>query len=61
MAEGKVDVPTPMHIGPLRNGQGDCHIKGGYVDDTSTFTVKMATVSTRGVTLHATDGFPTDF
>ena len=45
LAEGKVDVPTPMHIGPLRNGQGDCHIKGGYVSDTTTFTVKMATVS----------------
>ena len=45
LADGKVDVPTPMHIGPLRNGQGDCHIKGGYIDDAATFTVKMATVS----------------
>jgi ornithine cyclodeaminase/alanine dehydrogenase-like protein (mu-crystallin family) len=45
LADGKVDVPTPMHIGPLRNRQGDCHIKGGYIDDTATFTVKMATVS----------------
>jgi len=32
LAEGKVDVPLPMHIGIEESsvaGPGDCHIKGG--------------------------------
>jgi ornithine cyclodeaminase/alanine dehydrogenase-like protein (mu-crystallin family) len=48
LAKGKVDVPMPMHIGidesPVA-GPGDCHIKGGYVSATPTFTVKLACVS----------------
>lgn len=48
LAKGKVDVPMPMHIEIEESGgagPGDCHIKGGYVSGTPTFTVKMATVS----------------
>jgi len=48
LAKGKVDVPMPMHIGINESnvaGPGDCHIKGGYVDATPTFTVKLACVS----------------
>ena len=48
LAEGKVEVPMPMHIGVEAVGSagpGDCHIKGGYVLGNETFTVKMATVS----------------
>lgn len=48
LAKGKVDVPMPMHIGVEESavaGPGDCHIKGGYVSGTTTFTVKLACVS----------------
>lgn len=48
LAKGKVDVPMPMHITVDESegaGPGDCHIKGGYVSGTPTFTVKLATVS----------------
>ena len=48
LARGKVDVPMPMHIGIHESsvaGPGDCHIKGGYISDTPTFTVKLACVS----------------
>lgn len=48
LAKGKVDVPMPMHITIDESstaGPGDCHIKGGYVSGTPTFTVKLATVS----------------
>jgi len=48
LAKGKVDVPMPMHIAvdeTAAAGPGDCHIKGGYVSGTPTFTVKLATVS----------------
>jgi len=48
LAQGKVDVPMPMHITvneSANTGPGDCHIKGGYIDATPTFTVKLATVS----------------
>lgn len=48
LAKGKVDVPMPMHIEveeTANAGPGDCHIKGGYVSGTPTFTVKLATVS----------------
>lgn len=48
LAKGKVDVPMPMHIGIDESsvaGPGDCHIKGGYVSGTTTFTVKLACVS----------------
>jgi ornithine cyclodeaminase/alanine dehydrogenase-like protein (mu-crystallin family) len=48
LAKGKVDVPMPMHIGIAESdsaGPGDCHIKGGYVFGTKTFTVKLACVS----------------
>jgi len=48
LAKGKVDVPMPMHIGIEESsvaGPGDCHIKGGYVSATPTFTVKLACVS----------------
>ena len=48
LAKGKVDVPMPMHIGiheTANAGPGDCHIKGGYVEGTPTFTVKLACVS----------------
>jgi len=48
LAKGKVDVPMPMHIGIEESnvaGPGDCHIKGGYIDATPTFTVKLACVS----------------
>jgi len=48
LAENKVDVPLPMHIGVDETsaaGPGDCHIKGGYISGTPTFTVKLACVS----------------
>lgn len=48
LAKGQVDVPMPMHIGIEETptaGPGDCHIKGGYVSGTPTFTVKLACVS----------------
>jgi len=48
LAKGKVEVPMPMHIGipeSANAGPGDCHVKGGYVVGTPTFTVKVATVS----------------
>lgn len=48
LAKGKVDVPLPMHIGIDESetaGPGDCHIKGGYIFGTSTWTVKLANVS----------------
>mmetsp|Transcript_62329 Transcript_62329/g.75016 ORF Transcript_62329/g.75016 Transcript_62329/m.75016 type:complete len:355 (-) Transcript_62329:324-1388(-) len=48
LAKGKVDVPMPMHITVDETesaGPGDCHIKGGYISGTPTFTVKLATVS----------------
>mmetsp|Transcript_28733 Transcript_28733/g.65698 ORF Transcript_28733/g.65698 Transcript_28733/m.65698 type:complete len:354 (-) Transcript_28733:632-1693(-) len=48
LAAGKVDVPMPMHITVAESpdaGPGDCHVKGGYVYGTPTFTVKVATVS----------------
>ncbi|CBN75077.1 Ornithine cyclodeaminase [Ectocarpus siliculosus] len=48
LAKGKVDVPIPMHIGideSEKAGPGDCHIKGGYISGTSTWTVKLANVS----------------
>ena len=48
LAKGQVDVPMPMHIGVDETevaGPGDCHIKGGYVQATPTFTVKLACVS----------------
>jgi ornithine cyclodeaminase/alanine dehydrogenase-like protein (mu-crystallin family) len=48
LARGKVDVPMPMHIGIHETdaaGPGDCHIKGGYIEGTTTFTVKLACVS----------------
>ena len=48
LAKGHVDVPMPMHIGVEETsaaGPGDCHIKGGYIVGTKTFTVKLACVS----------------
>lgn len=48
LARGEVEVPMPMHIGIEETsvaGPGDCHIKGGYVMGTKTFTVKLACVS----------------
>lgn len=48
LARGEVDVPMPMHIGIEETptaGPGDCHIKGGYVLGSKTFTVKLACVS----------------
>lgn len=48
LAKGKVDVPIPMHIGideSANAGPGDCHIKGGYISGTTTWTVKLANVS----------------
>lgn len=48
LAKGEVDVPMPMHIGideTEQYGPGDCHIKGGYVSGTATWTVKLACVS----------------
>lgn len=48
LAKGEVEVPMPMHIGieeTANAGPGDCHIKGGYVAGTKTFTVKLACVS----------------
>jgi hypothetical protein len=48
LARDTVDVPMPMHIGINESsvaGPGDCHIKGGYIDGTPTFTVKLACVS----------------
>lgn len=44
----QVDVPLPMHIGVHETataGPGDCHIKGGYIEGATTFTVKLACVS----------------
>ena len=48
LAEGKVDVPMPMHITIDETdsaGPGDCHVKGGYVSGAATWTVKVASVS----------------
>jgi ornithine cyclodeaminase/alanine dehydrogenase-like protein (mu-crystallin family) len=48
LAKDKVDVPIPMHIGiheKQEAGPGDCHIKGGYIEGTKTWTVKLANVS----------------
>lgn len=48
LAKEQVDVPIPMHIGiheTANAGPGDCHIKGGYIEGTSTWTVKLANVS----------------
>ncbi|GKY93434.1 hypothetical protein MPSEU_000311000 [Mayamaea pseudoterrestris] len=48
LAQGNVEVPLPMHIGIHESnvaGPGDCHIKGGYIEGTPTFTVKLACVS----------------
>jgi len=48
LAKGQVDVPIPMHIGIHESelaGPGDCHIKGGYIEGTTTWTVKLANVS----------------
>jgi len=48
LAKGEVEVPMPMHIGVEETataGPGDCHIKGGYVSGSKTFTVKLACVS----------------
>ena len=48
LAKGRVDVPIPMHIGIHESataGPGDCHIKGGYVEEATTWTVKLANVS----------------
>lgn len=48
LAKGEVDVPLPMHIGIDETavaGPGDCHIKGGYIAGTTTWTVKLANVS----------------
>uniref|UniRef100_A0A7R9UBH1 Ornithine cyclodeaminase n=1 Tax=Pinguiococcus pyrenoidosus TaxID=172671 RepID=A0A7R9UBH1_9STRA len=48
LAKGEVDVPIPMHIGideSAAAGPGDCHIKGGYIFGTTTWTVKLANVS----------------
>ena len=46
LAMGKVEVPIPMHIGIHESataGPGDCHIKGGYVEEATTWTVKLGT------------------
>lgn len=48
LSKGLVDVPIPMHIGIHETdaaGPGDCHIKGGYIEGTTTWTVKLANVS----------------
>lgn len=48
LAKDEVDVPIPMHIGIDETsvaGPGDCHIKGGYISGTKTWTVKLANVS----------------
>ena len=48
LSKGLVDVPLPMHIGiheTATAGPGDCHIKGGYVEGETTWTVKLANVS----------------
>lgn len=48
LAKDEVDVPIPMHIGiheTPQAGPGDCHIKGGYINGTTTWTVKLANVS----------------
>jgi len=48
LAKNKVDVPIPMHIGIDETdeaGPGDCHVKGGYISGTKTWTVKLASVS----------------
>jgi len=74
LAKDKVDVPIPMHIGIHESsvaGPGDCHIKGGYIEETTTWTVKLANVSfyknlTKGlspgsgifIVCDATNGFP---
>jgi len=74
LAKDKVDVPIPMHIGIDESpeaGPGDCHIKGGYIFGTKTWTVKLANVSfyknlEKGlppgsgifVVIDATNGFP---
>ena len=50
LSKGQVDVPIPMHIGMgdtdggEEKGTRDCHIKGGYVAGTDTWTVKLANV-----------------
>jgi len=59
LAQDKVDVPLPMHIGVDETsaaGPGDCHIKGGYISGTPTFTVKLACVS---FTKNLEKGLPT--
>lgn len=48
LAKNKVDVPIPMHIGideTNEAGPGDCHVKGGYISGSKTWTVKLASVS----------------
>lgn len=48
LAKDLVDVPPPMHIGIHETatvGPGDCHVKGGYIKGTVTWTVKLANVS----------------
>eukprot|EP01040_Poterioochromonas_malhamensis_P004240 gene4240-4542_t len=48
LAKNLVDVPIPMHIGiheTATAGPGDCHIKGGYIEGSVTWTVKLANVS----------------
>ena len=48
LAQGKVNVPMPMHITideTANAGPGDCHVKGGYVSGAATWTVKVASVS----------------
>lgn len=48
LSKNEVEVPIPMHIGIKETssaGPGDCHIKGGYIENTTTFTVKLANVS----------------
>ena len=48
LSKNLVDVPIPMHIGiheTEQAGPGDCHIKGGYIEGTKTWTVKLANVS----------------
>jgi len=47
LGNNQVDVPHPMHISIDESGNtgpGHCHIKGGYVLGTSTFSVKLATL-----------------
>ena len=48
LANGRVAVPLPMHIGIAETpeaGPGDCHNKGGYSEGAPTWTVKLANVS----------------